>query len=190
MVTLDGVIQAPGLPDEDTEGGFEFGGWVAPFQSDELGKILEEHVEAADLLRGRRTFEIFEAYWPKRSEFWPGVNEVNKYVLSHARSESTWQNCHFFQDIEDIKALKSSGDKILKVWGSSQLILLLMEHDMVDEFWLQICPVVLGKGKRLFNDGHISGAYKIIDTYIAPKGVIVARYQRNGPVITGSMDEI
>jgi dihydrofolate reductase len=189
FITLDGVMQAPGGPEEDTENGFKYGGWTAPYGDESSGETMQKILEPADLLLGRKTFDIFENYWPKHAEHWPGVNEVTKYVLSTTRSESDWQNCVFVSNVEDIKKLKGSEGSDIKIWGSSELIQLLLKHDLVDEFWLMIHPVILGKGKRLFNDESMPAAFTLADSTITTSGVVMANYKKAGEVKTGTVGE-
>src|ERR1700712_1801033 len=151
MISLDGVMQAPGGPEEDTSGGFKFGGWVAPFNDETSGMVMEKQLKHTDLLLGRKTFEIWENYWPEHEGQWPGVNDVTKYVLSGTRKSTDWENCVFINSLEDIKKLKNSDGSDIKVWGSSKLVQLLFQNDLVDELWLNIHPLTLGDGKKLFN---------------------------------------
>src|SRR3954449_4117495 len=132
MITLDGVMQAPGAPEEDTSGGFKYGGWVAPYSDEASGKAMEKLMKPSDLLLGRKTFEIWENYWPQHADSWPGINEVTKYVLPSTRKNSDWQNAVFLESVADIKKLKTSEGSDIKVWGSSKLIQLLLKHDLVD----------------------------------------------------------
>ena len=162
FMSLDGIIQAPGGPEEDTSGDFKFGGWSAPYGDVVSGGIIQKQMEPADLLLGRKTFDIFENYWPQNSEPWPSINEVKKYVLSNTRKNSEWKNSVFIQDLEDIKNLKNSNGSAIKVWGSSELVQLLLKNDLVDELWLKIYPVTLGKGKKLFGEGVIPAAFKSV----------------------------
>lgn len=187
MITLDGVMQAPGGPKEDKSGGFKFGGWVAPF-ADKAGDnaVRKELKGRSDYLLGRKTFEIWEDYWPDHSEFWPGINEGTKYVLSKTRKKSEWKNSVFIKSVADIKKLKKSKGADIQVWGSSKLIQLLLKHDLVDELRLKIHPVLLGKGKRLFDDGAIPAAYTLISSTVTSTGVILANYKRAGKVKTGN----
>ncbi len=189
FITLDGIMQAPGGPEEDTANGFKYGGWTAPYGDESSGETMQKIMEPADLLLGRKTFDIFENYWPKHAEQWPGVNEVTKYVLSTTRSESGWQNCVFVSNVEDIKKLKGSEGSDIKIWGSSELVQLLLQHDLVDEFWLMIYPVVLGKGKRLFNDESMPAAFTLADSTITTSGVVMANYKKAGEVKTGTVGE-
>lgn len=189
FITLDGVMQAPGGPDEDRSGGFEFGGWVAPFGDNESDQLMQKLLAPADLLLGRKTFDIWENYWPEHASFWPGINEVTKYVLSQTRAESQWSNCSFLRSAEELKKLKTSSGSDLKIWGSSEVVQLLLKHDLVDEFWLMIHPVILGKGKRLFADDSIAGSYKMMENLVTSKGVIIANYHRDGDIKTGTAGE-
>lgn len=185
MITLDGVLQGPGGPEEDTSGGFTYGGWVAPFDDPESGQLMQRLLQPADLLLGRVTFEIWENYWPQHGEYWPGINEVRKHVFSNTRSSSSWNNCVFLRDVEDIKTLKQTEGTDLQVWGSGQLIQLLLKQDLVDELWLMIHPITLGQGKKLFTDGPIPAAFRLAESLVSSSGVIFAHYERAGEVKTG-----
>lgn len=186
MITLDGVMQAPGGPTEDTSGGFEYGGWVTPYFDETYGKVMEKQMKTADLLLGRKTFEIFAGYWPEHEKEWPGINDVTKYVLSNTMKKSDWDNTVFLKNLEDIKKLKSSDGIDLQVHGSGELINLLLENDLVDELWLKIHPITLGKGKKLFSTGTIPVAFTLTESTVTPSGVIIASYKRAGNVKTGS----
>ena len=187
MITLDGVMQAPGGPEEDTSGGFKYGGWSAPYGDEVLGKVMEKQMKPADLLLGRKTFDIFENYWPKNADFWPGINDVTKYVLSSTRNKSAWKNSVFLESLADIESLKNSEGSDIKVWGSSKLIHLLLKNDLIDELWLQINPLILGEGKKLFDNGITSGAFTLTESLVTPTGVIIAYYKRAGEVKTGTI---
>jgi dihydrofolate reductase len=187
FITLDGVMQAPGGTEEDKSGGFKYGGWVAPFDDDVFCKVMEKQMKPADLLLGRKTFEIFAEYWPKHENGWPGINDVTKYVLSRTMKKSDWKNSVFLKSLADIEKLKHSKGSEIKVWGSSKLIQLLLKNDLVDELWLKIFPLTLGKGKKLFEDGTIPAAFTIIESSITPSGVIIANYKRAGKVRTGTI---
>ncbi|TKC08949.1 dihydrofolate reductase family protein [Pedobacter frigoris] len=187
FITLDGVMQAPGGPEEDTSGSFEYGGWTAPYDDEVSGKLMQKQMQPADLLLGRKTFEIFVDYWPKHADYWPGVNEVAKYVLSNTMERSDWNNSMFLSSVVDIEKLKNSEGNDLKVWGSSELVQLLLKHDLVDELWLNIHPVLLGKGKKLFDNEAIPAAFELIESVVTPKGVIMANYKRAGQVETGTV---
>ncbi len=187
FITLDGVMQAPGGPEEDTSGGFNYGGWTAPYADEVSGKFMQKQMEPADLLLGRKTFEIFAGYWPEHAEYWPGVNEVTKYVISNTMDKSDWENSVFLTNVADIEELKSSEGADIKVWGSSELVQLLLKHNLVDEFWLNLHPVLLGKGKKLFNDNAIPAAFTLAESIVCPSGVIMANYKRAGEVKTGTV---
>ncbi|WKL49853.1 dihydrofolate reductase family protein [Flavobacterium pectinovorum] len=189
MITIDGVMQAPGGPDEDTSGGFTYGGWVAPLSDEIYGKVMQEQMKPADILLGRKTFDIFESYWPEHAEGWPGINAVTKYVLSSTRKNSDWQNTEFLSTIEDIKKLKNSEGGDIKVWGSAALVQLLLQHDFVDELGLLIYPIILGKGKKLFSDSSTPAGFTLTESTTTPSGVIAVSYKRAGEVKTGTIGE-
>ena len=190
FITLDGVMQAPGRPDEDTTDGFKYGGWTAPYfaeADEEAGELMLKQMKPADLLLGRKTFEIFASYWPEHADFWPGINDVTKYVLSNTMDTSDWGNSVFLKDVEGIKKLKSSEGSDLQVHGSSQLIQLLLKNDLVDELWLKTFPLTLGGGKKLFGDGTIPAAFILTDSLVTSNGVIFINYKRAGKVRTGTV---
>lgn len=186
FISLDGVMQAPGGPEEDTEGDFKYGGWTVPYFDEAAGKIMEEQMQPADLLLGRKTFAIWEPYWPKHVDSWPSINDVTKYVVSTSLDTSDWQNTVFLKDIDAVKSLKNSEGSDLQVHGSSELIQSLLQHDLVDELWLKIFPVTLGSGKRLFGKGTIPAAFNLESSSVLPSGVIFANYKRAGEIKTGS----
>jgi len=187
FITLDGVMQAPGGPEEDPSSGFNYGGWSAPYADEVGGKIMQKQMAPADLLLGRKTFEIFAEYWPAHADFWPGINDVTKYVVSNTIKKSNWKNSVFLTSLEDIKKLKKSEGSEIKVWGSGELTQLLMKNDLVDELWLKIYPVTLGTGKKLFGSGTIPAAFTLTESTVTPTGIIVANYKRAGEVKTGTM---
>ncbi len=188
MITLDGVMQAPGGPKEDRSGGFKYGGWTEPYGDEDYGKVVQKELkQPADYLLGRKTFEIWENYWPKHADFWPGINDGTKYVLSKSRKKSDWKNSVFIKSVADIKKLKKSKGADIHVWGSSKLIQLLLKNDLVDELRLKIHPLTLGKGKKLFVDGAIPAAFKLTEHIVTTSGVIIASYKRAGKVKTGSV---
>jgi len=187
MISLDGVMQAPGGPKEDTSGGFRYGGWSAPYGDEVLGKVMQEQMKPSDLLLGRKTFGIFASFWPEHAESWPGINDVTKYVVSKTKKKSDWKNSVFLKSLADIKKLKNSEGSDIKVWGSSKLIQLLLKKDLVDELWLQIHPLTLGKGKKLFDNGTIPAAFTLTESLVTPTGVISANYKRAGKVKTGTV---
>jgi dihydrofolate reductase len=188
FVTLDGVIQAGGGPQEDTSGGFAYGGWVVPFSDDVLGTVIKKQMNMPfDLLLGRKTFEIWAPYWPHR-DFWPGVNSATKYVASNTLTSHEWQPSVFLSgDIaEKVSNLKQQPGPNLHVYGSANLLQTLFKHDLVDELWLKIYPLTLGTGKQLFADGTIPAAFKVTESKVSSTGVIIANYERAGAVTTGS----
>ena len=187
MITLDGVMQAPGAPEEDTSGGFKYGGWVAPYDDEVGGEVMQKLMQPTDLLLGRKTFDIWEHYWPQHESGWPGINDVTKYVLSTTRNKSGWNATVFLNTLSDIEKLKASNGSDIQVWGSGELIQLLLKNDLVDELWLMIHPLTLGKGKKLFVDGPIPAAFTLIESTITPGGVIIANYKRAGKVETGTV---
>jgi len=187
FITLDGVMQAPGGPDEDTSGGFKYGGWVTPYFDEASGKVMEKQLKPADYLLGRKTFEIFAAYWPEHNDFWPSINAGTKYVLSNTMKKSDWKNSVFLTSIADIKKVKESEGADLQVHGSGELIQTLLKHDLLDELWLKFFPVTLGSGKRLFDAGTIPAAFTLAESTVTPSGVIIANYKRAGKVETGTI---
>ena len=190
-ISLDGVIQAPGGPDEDTSGGFSYGGWIAPYSDPILGTALRRQMNSPfDLLVGRTTFEIWEPYWPQHADAWPNVNAATKYVASNTRTSSEWQPSVFLNgDIaEKVAKIKQQPGPDLHVWGSGNLLQTLIKHDLVDVFWLMIYPITLGSGKRLFADGTIPAAFKVTESKVSSKGVIIANYERAGAITTGSIE--
>jgi dihydrofolate reductase len=187
FISLDGVMQAPGGPEEDSSGGFKYGGWTAPYFDEYLGKVMDgQMADPAELLIGRKTFEIFASYWPEHEEGWPQINKMTKYVVSNTLTSHKWQNSVFLKSVGEIQKIKKQNGPDLQVHGSGSLIQTLMEHDLVDEFWLKIFPVTLGAGKRLFDKGTIPAAYTLVNPKISPAGVIIATFKRAGNVKTGS----
>jgi dihydrofolate reductase len=186
-ISLDGVIQAPGGPEEDTSGGFAYGGWISPYSDKISGSLLRKQMDSPfDLLLGRKTFEIWEPYWPQHADAWPNVNTATKYVSSNTRTSSQWQPSVFLNgDVADkVARIKQQQGPDLHVWGSGDLLQTLMKHDLVDVFWLMIYPVTLGSGKRLFADGTIPAAFKVTESTTTSKGVIVVSYERDGAITT------
>jgi len=188
MISLDGVMQAPGGPEEDTSGNFRYGGWTAPFGDEISGRILQKQMQPADYLLGRKTFDIWAPYWPHHADFWPAINDGTKYVLSNTMERSDWKNTTFLKNLADIKKVKDSAGPDLQVWGSSKLVQLLLEHDLVDELWLRIYPLTLGKGKKLFDTGAIAAAFTLTESVVTTQGVIIANYTRAGKVNTGTIE--
>ncbi len=189
-ISMDGVVQAGGGPGEDTSGGFKYGGWAAPFMDESLGGTIKRMLDGPlELLLGRKTFEIWEPYWPEHGDFWPQVNTTTKYVASNTRTESEWQPTVFLSGdlVTQVSELKKQDGPDLHVWGSSNLMQTLMKHDLVDQFWLMIYPLTLGSGKRLFEDGTIPAAFKVTETNVGTNGVIQVTYERAGEVKTGEI---
>jgi dihydrofolate reductase len=187
MISLDGVMQAPGAPKEDSSGGFKYGGWVAPFQDEESSKVFQKMMEPADLLLGRKTFEIFESYWPKHERAWPGIGEVTKYAVSKTKKKSNWKNSVFLKGVADIKKIKKGNGPDIKVWGSSKLVQFLFKNDLVDELWLVTYPIILGRGKKLFDNRAVAGSFTLVEATVTPGGVILANYKRAGKVKSGTV---
>jgi len=187
MISLDGVMQAPGGPKEDRSGGFKYGGWTTPYGDEAYGKAVQKELAAADYLLGRKTFEIWEDYWPNHADFWPGINDGTKYVLSRTRKNADWKNTVFLKNLADIKKLKNSTGNDIQVWGSSELIHLLLKNELVDELRLKIHPLMLGKGKKLFDNGAFPSAFTLTESNVTTTGVILANYKRAGKVKTGTV---
>lgn len=191
FVSLDGVMQAPGGPEEDTSGGFKYGGWTVPYFDDFSGNIMDEQMSMPfDLLLGRKTYDIFASYWPTQGPSSVAVpfNKATKYVVSGSSPKLTWENSVLIDgDIAaKLKELKQQDGPMLQVHGSGKLIQTLLKNDLVDELWLKIFPVTLGKGKRLFAEGTMPAAFELTESKISPSGVIFANYKRAGKVKTGS----
>lgn len=193
FISLDGVMQAPGGPKEDTSGGFKYGGWTFPYFDDFSGKLMNEQMSMPfDLLLGRKTYDIFAAYWPKQTGDIPaGVfNKCTKYAVSKTPFKPSWKNTVVISKncVEEIKKLKKSDGPMLQVHGSGNLIQTLLKEDLVDELWLKIFPVTLGGGKRLFGEGTIPAGFELTESKTSPSGIIFANYKRAGKVQTGSFD--
>ena len=193
FITLDGVMQAPGGPEEDPTGGFRHEGWVVGYFDDFLLNVMVKQTSKPfDLLLGRKTYEIFAAHWPyvnaSKDPFAAKLNNAKKYVASKTLTKLDWNNSELINgDIpEGIKRIKTQDGPELQVHGSGNLIQTLLKHDLVDEFWLKIFPVTLGTGKRLFAGGAIPAGFKLVESGFSPSGVIIANYERAGEVKTGS----
>lgn len=189
FLTLDGVMQAPGGPEEDPSGGFTHGGWTVPFFNEELGKVMGEQMgRPFDLLLGRKTFELFASYWPKHLEEGAGINKATKYVVSRTLSAHGWDKSVFLKGdvVDEIRKIKTQDGPDIQVHGSGNLIQTLLRNDLVDEFWLKVFPVTLGGGKRLFAEGTIPANFTVGESKVLSNGVFVVTYRRGGEVRTGS----
>jgi dihydrofolate reductase len=189
FLTLDGVMQGPGGPTEDPSDNFTLGGWTVPYFDEFLGNVMAEQMgQPFDLLLGRKTFEIFASYWPHHEEEGAGINKATKYVASNTLTSHEWRRSVFIKGnvADEIKKLKGEEGPDIQVHGSENLIQTLLEHDLVDEFWLKIFPVTLGMGKRLFANGTIPASYTLVDSKTSPSGVMIATLKRAGDVKTGS----
>ncbi|MGH7238735.1 MAG: dihydrofolate reductase family protein [Candidatus Saccharimonadales bacterium] len=187
MITLDGVMQGMGGPEEDPSDNFKYGGWSAPYDDEVLRETMSKWMQPADLLLGGKTFEIFSSVWPQREAIWPSINDVTKYAVSTTLKDAEWKNSVILSGVEDIEALKQTEGTPLQVWGSSNLAQTLFKHDLVDELWLQIHPLTLGTGKKLFAEGTIPAAFDLVDSTVSPSGVIIAYYRHAGEVKTGTI---
>jgi dihydrofolate reductase len=190
MVSLDGVMQAPGGPEEDPSGGFRFGGWVAPLFDEVGGKAIDTlFTPPYDLLLGRKTYEIFAAYWPYQGEESPiakSFNAVTKYVVSRKGIPLTWKGSVLLRDAAaDVARLKKENGPNLVTQGSTDLIQTLLSNDLIDELHLFTCPLLLGRGKRLFREGTKPAALKLVESTISSTGVTIGKYVRAGDVKTG-----
>lgn len=192
FITLDGVIQAPGGPEEDITGGFKYGGWITNFWDEMLGKILDEFMARPfDLLLGRKTYEIFAAYWPYvENDIADKFNEAKKYVVSKTINKLNWKNSFLIQNnvIDEIRKLKEQVGKELHIYGSSNLIKTLVNSNLVDQFNVWTFPIAVGKGKQLFGEGTNAFSLKLVDVKTSAKGVIIAFYEPAGELNTGSVD--
>jgi dihydrofolate reductase len=192
FISLDGVMQAPGGPEEDTSGGFKYGGWTVPYFDEFSGSIMGEQMNMPfDLLLGRKTYDIFAGYWPKQDPTGPVAapfNKAIKYVVSTSSPKLTWEKSVLIEVdvVARLKELKQQDGPMLQVHGSGKLIQTLLKNDLADELWLKIFPVTLGKGKRLFAEGTMPAAFELMESKISPSGVIFANYKRSGEVKTGS----
>jgi dihydrofolate reductase len=189
FTSLDGVMQAPGGPEEDTSGGFTLGGWTVPYFDEALGQVMGKQMAPPfDLLLGRKTYDIFASYWPHHEEEGAALNKATKYVVSNEARELKWEPSHLITGdvVAKIQKVKDGDGPMLQVHGSSELIQTLLKNDLVDELWLKIYPVTLGAGKRLFGDGAVPAAFTLERSQTTPQGVIVASYKRAGELKTGS----
>lgn len=184
-MTLDGVIQN----DENDGDGFKYGGWFFPYADEVTGAVIQERLaKPVDLLLGRKTFEGWENYWPTHSNFWPNVMTATKYVASNTRDSSEWQPTVFLGGdlAEKVRELKGTDGPDLHIMGSADMLQTLFKADLVDALELMIIPVTIGEGKRLFQDGTIPAAFKVTASQVAPKGIIIVSYGRDGGLKMGS----
>ena len=191
-ISLDGVIQAPGGPEEDAGGGFKYGGWSAPHHDPEVGKaIVEAHGDDFDLLLGRGTYDIFAGFWPKapKSPMADSLNAATKYVATHRPKGLAWGPVEELGSdiVAGVRRVKAMDGPQLIVWGSSTLTPVLIEHGLADEVLLLVFPVLLGTGKRIFAEGTPPRELALVSTKAAPSGVIISTYRPSGPLRTGTM---
>jgi dihydrofolate reductase len=191
FVSLDGVMQAPGGPEEDPTGSFQLGGWTANYWDDVIGDFMDGVFgQPYELLLGRKTYEIFAAHWPylQNDPFAEALNKAKKYVATSSRAPLKWQNSVAIHDVPtEVSRLKREAGPTLLTQGSSQLLQTLLRHDLVDRFQLLIYPLVIGKGKRLFGAGTIATAFTLLDSKTSPSGVTILTYERAGMVKTGTI---
>ena len=191
MLTLDGVMQAPGGPEEDEEGGFRFGGWTAPLADEGLDAAEWDALkDPFDLLLDRRTYEIWAGYWPTAPDEAPPTkpfNEATKFVVSRSGASLDWGPAQLIDDAaEGVAELKETEGADLHVWGSGKLLQTLMSEGLVDEYRLMTFPVTIGTGKRLFADGTIPATFRLVESSISSNGIVIARYRPAGELETGS----
>ncbi len=191
FITLDGVMQAPGGPEEDTSGGFRYGGWSVNYWDNVMGQIMGDFMSRPfELLLGRRTYEIFAAHWPYSKEEPAAkiLNSAKKYVVSKNLSKVEWNNSVLVNGdiIQEIKKLKTQDGPDIQVHGSSNLIQTLLKNNLADEIQVWIFPVTVGRGKRLFGDGTIPAGFKLLESRISETGVIISSYKPVGEIKTGS----
>ena len=193
FLTLDGVMQAPGGPEEDPSDGFEHGGWSFPYADEDFGRLVTGWFAEADaFLLGRRTYEIFAAFWPLVADAGDPVasplNHLPKYVATRTLREATWAGTNLLSGdvVEEVRRLKDLPGRELQVHGSGGLLQTLMANDLVDEYRLFVYPVVVGSGRRLFRDGAPPRSLELVESTTTSTGVVVADYRRGGPLVTGS----
>lgn len=192
FLTLDGVMQAPGGPGEDPSGGFSHEGWVVPLADDAMGKAVDEFFSKADaFLLGRKTYDIFAAYWPKITDpadpIASKLNALPKYVASRTQNAFTWSGTQAIRDVvKEVPGLKQRYKREIQVHGSGNLAQTLIEHDLIDEYRLMTFPVVIGSGKRLFDAGAVPTTLQLVKSSTTTTGMIISVYRRGGPLKTGS----
>ena len=191
FLTLDGVMQAPGGPGEDDSGGFAHGGWSVNYWDEQMGQVMGEAMSAPfDLVLGRKTYDIFAAYWPHAPEEAGAkpLNEATKYVASRGQPALGWSRSVLIEGdaAEGIAALKKSDGPELQVHGSENLMQTLLRHSLIDQYRLWVFPLVIGSGKRLFADGTIPSGLKLVDSKVSTTGVIIGTYEPAGEIVTGS----
>lgn len=192
FLSLDGVMQSPGGPEEDASGGFTHGGWLVPFFDDVVGQAMGEYMDKPiDLVLGRRTYDIFRAFWPTAPEEAGSgpLNRATKYVASRGRPTLDWPtSVHLEGDVaEGVAALKRQDGPELQVHGSGNLLQTLIRHNLVDRYQLLVFPVLIGSGKRLFADGTVPAGLRLVDSRVSPSGVVIASYEPAGELVTGSV---
>lgn len=190
FITLDGVIQAPGGPEEDQSDDFKYGGWIAPYFADAddvVDRIMQRWMQSTDILLGKNTFKIWEPFWPKHADMWTGINDVTKYVMSNSLDHSDWKNSVFLKNVDAVKKLKASEGADIKVHGSANMAQTLFKHDLIDELCLMTFPIVLGTGKRLFAEGSTPRAFELMESLVTSSGVVFTYYKRVGDVKTGTV---
>lgn len=193
FISLDGVMQAPGGPDEDTSSGFAYGGWTVPYFDEMSGEVMDKQIQPPfDLLLGRKTYDIFAGYWPHQDEATSSIaksfNAAKKYVVSTQSFTPEWHNTELINSdvVAKLEELKQQDGPDLQVHGSGEMVQTLLKSDLVDELWLKTFPVTLGTGKRLFGEGTMPAAWELTSSQVSPSGVIFANYRRAGEVKTGS----
>ncbi|WP_084287294.1 dihydrofolate reductase family protein [Pedobacter nyackensis] len=188
QITLDGVMQSPGGPDEDPRNGFSHGGWAMSFFDDAANQVIGETIAGEfDMLLGRRTYEIFASYWPYQGDdpIAKAFNKAEKYVVTRSLSQLDWENSHKIGGdvVDEIRQLKASDGPVLHIWGSGELLQTLIANNLVDEYHLWVFPIILGEGKRLFENGLPPRSLSLVATRSTPRGVLLNTYQPAGPLL-------
>lgn len=192
MITLDGIIQSPGSPKEDSSNGFAYGGWSPPFADGALREIIDREVsEPFDMLLGANTYNIFAPIWPRQTgTLADSFNQATKYVVSDKSIDLNWKKSVLVDGdvVAKIQVLKQKDGPMLQVWGSAKLVQTLLKNDLIDELRLRTFPITIGSGKRLFAEGTKPASYELIETGALSNGIIIANYRRSGELKTGSFD--